>query len=60
MNLKCPPAVGVLDAERSKYVIASCVLGLEMIHSQSCIYRGISDSMLFLDDEGHAQFMDYR
>ncbi|KAL4194085.1 hypothetical protein AMTRI_Chr05g66950 [Amborella trichopoda] len=49
-----------LDEPSARFCAASIVVGLEQLHKNGILYRGVSPDVLMLDQTGHIQFVDFR
>ncbi|KAK1286704.1 Protein phosphatase 2C and cyclic nucleotide-binding/kinase domain-containing protein [Acorus calamus] len=61
--LACPLASILhtpLDESSARFCAASVIVGLEELHKNSVLYRGVSADVLMLDRTGHLQIVDFR
>eukprot|EP00250_Pteridium_aquilinum_P021488 c25141_g1_i1 orf=448-3657(+) len=49
-----------LDESSARFLAASAVLALDLLHKDGVVYRGISPDILMLDDKGRLQLVDFR
>lgn len=49
-----------LDECSARFIAASAVLALDLLHKDGVVYRGISPDILMLDDKGWLQLVDFR
>lgn len=49
-----------LDESSSRFLAASVVLALDLLHKDGVVYRGVSPDILMLDDKGRLQLVDFR
>ncbi|KAG0616355.1 hypothetical protein M758_5G108200 [Ceratodon purpureus] len=49
-----------LDEQSARFLVASVVLAVELLHKDGVIYRGISPDVLMVDRKGRLQLVDFR
>lgn len=62
-RLTCPLASILhtpLHESSARFLAAAVIVALEELHESSILYRGVSPDVLFLDQSGYPQLVDYR
>eukprot|EP01018_Ginkgo_biloba_P033871 Gb_14360 [translate_table: standard] len=49
-----------LKESSARYISASVVVALELMHKDGVVYRGVSPDILMVDQKGHLQLVDFR
>ncbi|KAG0576965.1 hypothetical protein KC19_5G121600 [Ceratodon purpureus] len=49
-----------LDEQSARFLVASVVLAIELLHKDGVVYRGISPDVLMIDRKGRLQLIDFR
>lgn len=49
-----------LDESSARFLAASVVLALDLLHKDGVVYRGVSPDILMFDDKGRLQLVDFR
>ncbi|KAH7387901.1 hypothetical protein KP509_16G047700 [Ceratopteris richardii] len=49
-----------LDENSARFLAASAVVAVDLLHKDGVVYRGISPDILMLDDKGNLQLVDFR
>lgn len=49
-----------LDERSARFIAASAVLALDLLHKDGVVYRGVSPDILMLDEKGRLQLIDFR
>jgi len=62
-SLACPLAAilhAPLKEDSARFISASVVVAVELLHKDGVVYRGVSPDILMVDQKGHLQLVDFR
>lgn len=62
-SLACPLAAilhAPLKEDSARFISASVVIAVELLHKDGVVYRGVSPDILMVDQKGHLQLVDFR
>lgn len=62
-SLACPLAAilhAPLKEDSARFISASVVVAVELMHKDGVVYRGVSPDILMVDLKGHLQLVDFR